>query len=124
MMWTRRIASLATLPVVLTLAACQGEPRPQEEAPPPPGEQQEVAQAAYAIEVVNPMPHAMIVTSDYGMGAVELGVVEPMGTATFSVTAPAGTVVKLTAADEAKSHTVQGEVTLVSEMTPSWTIGK
>lgn len=124
MMWTRRIASLATLPVFLVLAACQGEPR-QQEAAQPPAEQQEVAQSVYEIEIVNPMPHAMIVTAETGTGeAIELGIVDAMGTATFSITAPASMTVTLTAADEAATHTVQSEVTLSGDLTPSWTIGK
>lgn len=123
MMRTRRIASLATLPVFLVLAACQGEPQ-QQEAAPPPAEQQEVAQAAFDIAIVNPMPHAMIVTADFGTGPVELGTVDPMGTATFTITAPAGTLVKLSAADQEGSHSVQGKVTLSSEMPASWTVGQ
>lgn len=119
--WMRRIASLAALPVVFTLAACQGETQQQETAQP--AEQQEVAQATYTIEVSNPMPHAMVVTADYGTGQpVELGSVEPMGTATFTVTAPPSMTATLTAQDESRTHAVSGQVTLTSGMAASWTI--
>ncbi|MGH7546315.1 MAG: hypothetical protein ACREKI_09050, partial [Gemmatimonadota bacterium] len=114
-------ASLAALPVVFTLAACQGETQQQETAQP--AEEQEVAQATYTLEVSNPMPHAMVIAIDYGTGeAVELGIVEPMGTQTFTVTAPPSTTATLTAQDESQTHTVSGEVTLTSEMAASWTI--
>jgi hypothetical protein len=119
--WTRRIASLAALPVLFTLAACQGETQQQETEQP--AEEQEVAQATYTLEVSNPMPHAMVVTADYGTGQpVELGAVEPMGTATFTVTQPPSMTVNLTAEDAAKTHAVNGQVTLTSDMAATWTI--
>lgn len=121
--WTRRIAGMTALPLFLALAACQGETQQEETAQT--AEQQEVAQATYTIEVSNPMPHAMIVSADYGTGQpVELGAVEPMGTQTFTITSPPSTTVNLTAEDAAKTHTVNGQVTLMTGMAATWTVGK
>ena len=74
------------------------------------------------IAVTNPMPHAMIVKADWGSGETELGTVEPGETASFEVSAPAGTQVSLSASDAAASHAVSGTVTVEAGAPASWTI--
>lgn len=117
-LWTGRTAAAIALPALFVLTACGGEPREGAET-------QEVAQATYEVQVTNPMPHAMIIYADYGTGEkTELGTVEPMGTATFTITSPPSTSVRLTAQDSAATHEVFGEVTLTTGMAASWTAGQ
>ncbi|MEW6352865.1 MAG: hypothetical protein AB1469_01005 [Pseudomonadota bacterium] len=81
------------------------------------------SQAAGAqIVVTNPMPHDMTVSADWGQGQKELGTVKPNETKTFDVNAPAGTQVKLTASDAAKTHSPEGTVTLAGDQAATWTI--
>jgi hypothetical protein len=74
------------------------------------------------IAVTNPMPHAMVVKADWGSGETELGTVQPGETASFEVSAPAGTQVSLSASDPAASHAVSGTVTVEADAPASWTI--
>lgn len=110
----RTMVSLMVLPALLTLGACRGE---QQEAI-----EEEVGEVTYELQVTNPMPHAMTIFADDGTGEVQLGVVEPMQTITFTITSPASTAVKVRAQDADITHEVFGEVTLTSAMASSWTI--
>lgn len=77
---------------------------------------------ASQVSVTNPMPHPMNVMADWGQGEKDLGKVQPNETKTFDVDAPAGTEVKLTASDDAKTHSPSGTVTLSATTPATWTI--
>lgn len=79
-------------------------------------------EVTHELVVVNPMPHAMIVSLDENGEVSELGQVPANGRQTFEVPAPPGTAVTLIARDEAKTHTPTGEVTLTQDRYATWTI--
>jgi hypothetical protein len=64
----------------------------------------------------------MVVKADWGSGETELGTVQPGETASFEVSAPAGTQVSLSASDPAASHAASGTVTVEADAPASWTI--
>ncbi|HUG41878.1 MAG TPA: hypothetical protein VMM12_15420 [Longimicrobiales bacterium] len=66
----------------------------------------------YAVSVVNPMPHAMIVSFDDGSGARLLGTVGAGRTERFVIAGSANTTVSIIARDEAETHTVRKTVVL------------
>lgn len=70
-----------------------------------PGEQ-------YAVNVTNPMPHAMIVSFDDGAGMRLLGTVGAGRTERFIIAGSAAQTVSIVAHDEAETHTVRKTVVL------------
>ena len=68
---------------------------------------------SYAVEVVNPMPHPMIVSFDDGAGEQTLGTVPANGRERWVVAGASGRTVSIIAHDERESHTVRRTVTLV-----------
>ena len=96
-----RIFPLLALLCVATLAGCARGVSLNTD----PGE-------TYAISVVNPMPHAMIVSFDDGSGARLLGTVGAGRTERFVIAGAANPTVSVVAHDEAESHTVRRTVVL------------
>ncbi len=64
----------------------------------------------------------MTVYAEDGAGEVQLGTVEPTGSALFTITAPASTTLKLRAQDAEGTHIVTGQAILTEGITSSWTI--
>jgi hypothetical protein len=68
----------------------------------------------YAVNVVNQMPHAMIVSFDDGSGTRLLGTVGSNREERFVVAGAARETVTIVARDEGDTHTVRRTVTLIS----------
>ena len=68
----------------------------------------------YAVSVVNPMPHAMIVSFDDGSGTRLLGTVGAGRTERFVIAGSANQTVSIVAHDEAQTHTVRRTVVLAA----------
>ena len=68
--------------------------------------------ANYAIEVTNPMPHAMNVSLNLGTGITALGAVEPNQTRRFEIRNPGTNDIELVATAGAGGHTVRKKVEL------------
>lgn len=66
----------------------------------------------YAVNVTNPMPHAMIVSFDDGSGARLLGTVGAGRTERFVIAGSANQTVSIVAHDEAETHTVRKTIVL------------
>ena len=66
----------------------------------------------YAVNVVNPMPHPMIVSFDDGSGSRLLGTVGAGRTERFVIAGSANQTVSVVAHDEAETHTVRRTVVL------------
>lgn len=81
-----------------------------------------MASQAAEIVITNPMPHPMNVMADWGQGSQNLGSVQPNETRNFEITAPADAQVRLTATDEAQTHSPSGTVTLDPDNPATWTI--
>lgn len=81
-----------------------------------------MAGQAAEIVITNPMPHPMNVMADWGQGSQTLGSVLPNETKNFELTAPADAQVRLTATDEANTHSPSGTVTLDPANPATWTI--
>lgn len=72
----------------------------------------EDAGGAYAVNVVNEMPHPMVVSFDDGATTRLLGTVAANREERFVVAGARGATVTLIATDEADTHTVRRTVTL------------
>lgn len=94
------------LPVVLLLAVAASACARGVDFEPDPG-------AATAINVINEMPHAMIVWFDDGEGERLLGTVSAGTTDRFVIAGTGATTVSVVARDEGTTHTVRRTVTLV-----------
>jgi hypothetical protein len=70
---------------------------------------------AYTVEVHNPMTHPMIVHYEDARGRHLLGTVSAESRGRFVISNPADIHVRIIATDEARTHTVQQEVTLRAE---------
>ena len=68
----------------------------------------------YAVNVINEMPHAMIISFDDGSGTRLLGTVGANRTERFVVAGAANPTVTIVAQDEAETHTVRRTVTLTA----------
>ena len=68
---------------------------------------------SYAVEVVNPMPHPMIVSFDDGSGEQTLGTVAENGRERWIVAGASARTVSIIARDERETNTVRRTVTLV-----------
>jgi hypothetical protein len=66
-----------------------------------------------AINVINDMPHPMIVSFDDGTGERLLGTVAARSTDRFVIAGTAATTISVVAHDQARTHTVRRTVTLV-----------
>ena len=66
----------------------------------------------YAVSVVNPMPHPMIVSFDDGSGSRLLGTVGAGRTERFVVAGSANQTISIVAHDEGQTHTVRRTVVL------------
>lgn len=80
------------------------------------------AAAMAQVAVTNPMPHAMNVKADWGQGEQMLGAVQPNETKTFDIAATPGTEVKMTATDDANTHSPSGSLMLSEGSPAAWTI--
>lgn len=69
----------------------------------------------YSIQVVNPMPHPMIVSYDDGSGERLLGTVPADGEEWFTIADPAGRTVTIIAVDRNRTHTVRRSVALETD---------
>jgi hypothetical protein len=96
----RRVPMLGLAVALLALASCR--PMSIQTDPGP----------AYALEVRNPMPHAMIVSYDDGTGQRLLGTVSGNAQAEFVITAPARQTIEVSGTDEDRTHAVRRTVTL------------
>jgi hypothetical protein len=67
----------------------------------------------YAVNVVNQMGHAMIVSFDDGSGARLLGTVGANSSERFVVAGSSAATVSIVARDEGDTHTVRRTVTLI-----------
>lgn len=67
---------------------------------------------AYVLEVINPMPHPMIVSYDDGTGTHLLGTVSANDQGRFVITRPARQQITVIATDEQRTQTVTRPVTL------------
>jgi hypothetical protein len=67
----------------------------------------------HAINVINPMPHAMVVWFDDGTGERLLGTVASGSSDRFVVAGTTATTLTVVARDEARTHTVRRTVTLI-----------
>lgn len=67
----------------------------------------------YAVEIVNPMPHAMVVSFDDGSGEQALGTVAANGRERWVVAGASARTISIIAHDEHETHTVRRTVTLV-----------
>lgn len=67
----------------------------------------------YAVNVVNQMPHAMIVSFDDGSGTRLLGTVGASRSERFVVAGSSAATVTIIARDEADTHTVRRTVSLI-----------
>ena len=127
-------ASALMILTFAALIACGGEEpveeRPaiqqasgEEPKPAPPQNDMEMAAGAYMLEIVNPMPHDMVVSIATPDGTIELGTVPAQGSAEFAITTPPAMQVSLEATDVDATHTERGRVDLSASETASWTIG-
>lgn len=98
-----RLTLLAVLALAATSVACTRGVSYD----PEPGE-------TYAVNVVNQMPHPMIISFDDGTGSRLLGTVAGNRTERFVVAGAANPTVSIVASDEGETHTVRRTVTLVA----------
>jgi hypothetical protein len=98
-----RLALFAVLALAATSTACSRGVN----FDPEPGQ-------TYAVNVMNQMPHAMIISFDDGSGTRLLGTVGGNRTERFVVAGAANPTVSIIARDEAETHTVRRTVTLVA----------
>lgn len=96
-----RLAPIALLALVAVLSACARAVSLDTD----PGE-------TYAVSVVNPMPHAMIVSFDDGTGQRLLGTVGANQTERFVIAGSSAQTVSIVAHDEGQTHTVRRTVVL------------
>jgi hypothetical protein len=78
---------------------------------------------SYAVNVRNPMPHAMIVSFDDGSGERLLGTVAANRTERFIVAGTARPTITIVAKDEGDTHTVRRTVTLMAGETVEVSLG-
>lgn len=96
-----RLLPLAALLVVATLSGCARSVALNTD----PGE-------TYAVNVTNPLSHAMIVSFDDGSGSRLLGTVGAGRTERFVIAGSASQTVSIVAHDERETHTVRRTVVL------------
>jgi hypothetical protein len=70
-------------------------------------------QQTHAVNVINDLPHPMVVWFDDGTGERLLGTVAARSRDRFILAGTAATTVSVVARDEARTHTVRRTVTLV-----------
>jgi hypothetical protein len=130
-----RFVALA-LAIVTSAFACQGDEADDEAAPADtvataPAMEEPVssglepsASSTTSVMITNPMPHAMVVTVEYGGGGeTELGTVPAGGEQAFSVAASGGETITLVATDDANSHSPSTTMILSAGQTEAaWTI--
>jgi hypothetical protein len=130
-----RLVALA-LALVTSAFACQGDEADDEAAPAdtvattapameePVSSGLEPASSTTSVTITNPMPHAMIVTVEYGGGGeTELGIVPAGGEQAFTVAASGGETITLVATDDANSHSPSTTIVLAADQTAAaWTI--
>jgi hypothetical protein len=125
-----------TLAIVTSAFACQGDEADDEAAPADtvataPAMEEPVssglepsASSTTSVMITNPMPHAMVVTVEYGGGGeTELGTVPAGGEQAFTVAASGGETITLVATDDANSHSPSTTMVLSAGQTEAaWTI--
>jgi hypothetical protein len=114
---------LAGLLVAGTLGACASTQTTNgDEEDAPVTQEPGIAGQDFVLEVTNPMPHAMNVIYWVGGSQTTLGAVPANGTRTFQLPNRGDDSVRLTATDDAKTHTVDETLDLDPGQTIRWTI--
>ncbi|MBX6365206.1 MAG: hypothetical protein IRZ00_15155 [Gemmatimonadetes bacterium] len=109
-MRSRNLARFVLVASVAALAACAPPPGPTEEPTP---SQSTVKSAPFTLEVVNPMPHPMNVSYQFGAEAITvLGQVDANATKRFTIPTRGGERIRVVAQAADGSHTVTKEVDL------------
>ncbi|HET9984369.1 MAG TPA: hypothetical protein VFQ38_12305 [Longimicrobiales bacterium] len=109
-MRTNPITGFLAAAALAALVACAPPPGSTEEPTPAPSA---VKNAPFTLEVVNPMPHTMIVSYQWsGQEPTVLGPVEANATKRFTIPNRAADRITVVAQDEDHTHTVTKEVDL------------
>ena len=134
---TRSTLVALVIALVISAFACQGDEADDEAAPADtvtsaaPAMEEPVssglepsASSTTSVMITNPMPHAMVVTVQYGGGGeTELGIVPAGGEQAFTVAASGGETITLVATDDANSHSPSTTIVLPEgQMEAAWTI--
>lgn len=115
---TRFLAAAA----VAAFVACAPPPGSTEEPTP---SQTAVKNAPFTLEIVNPMPHTMVVSYQWsGQEPTVLGPVDANSTKRFTIPNRAADRITVVAQDEAHTHTVTKDVTLAEGDVTSVTLSQ